>query len=82
MGVVPPFRIPAAVLDAFGNAQTAGPASEGLFVEDTRHPFRLVSSIDGIRPLLWSSAVTADNMRADNDVASALRDATHLSRSC
>jgi len=50
-----------AVLDAFGNAQAAGPAAEGLFFEDTRHVSRLVTSIDGIRPLLLSSAVTADN---------------------
>jgi glycogen debranching enzyme len=50
-----------AVLDAFGNAQAAGPAAEGLFFEDTRHLSRLVTSIDGIRPLLLSSAVTADN---------------------
>jgi len=50
-----------AVLDAFGNAQAAGPAAEGLFFEDTRHLSRLVTSIDGVRPLLLSSAVTADN---------------------
>jgi glycogen debranching enzyme len=50
-----------AVLDAFGNAQAAGPAAEGLFFEDTRHLSRLVTSIDGTRPLLLSSAVTADN---------------------
>ncbi len=50
-----------AVLVAFGNAQAAGPAAEGLFSEDTRHVSRLVTSIDGIRPLLLSSAVTADN---------------------
>jgi glycogen debranching enzyme len=50
-----------AVLDAFGNAEAAGPAAEGLFFEDTRHLSRLVTSIDGIRPLLLSSAVTADN---------------------
>ncbi len=50
-----------AVLDAFGNAQAAGPAAEGLFFEDTRHLSRLVTSIDGILPLLLSSAVTADN---------------------
>ena len=50
-----------AVLDAFGNAQAAGPAAEGLFFEDTRHVSRLVTSIDGIRPLLLSSTVTADN---------------------
>jgi N-terminal domain of (some) glycogen debranching enzymes len=50
-----------AVFDAFGNAQAAGPAAEGLFFEDTRHLSRLVTSMDGIRPLLLSSAVTADN---------------------
>jgi glycogen debranching enzyme len=50
-----------AVLDAFGNAQAVGSAAEGLFFEDTRHLSRLVTSINGVRPLLLSSAVTADN---------------------
>jgi glycogen debranching enzyme len=50
-----------AVLDAFGNAQAVGPAVKGLFFEGTRHLSGVLTSIDGIRPLLLSSAVTADN---------------------
>ncbi len=50
-----------AVLDAYGNAQAAELAAEGLFFEDTRHLSRLLISIDGVRPLLLSSAVTEDN---------------------
>src|SRR5579864_2123963 len=49
------------VLDPFGDAQASGPASEGLFHDDTRFLSRLVLLINGERPLLLSSTVTADN---------------------
>src|SRR5258708_37431351 len=49
------------VFDASGDAQASGPASEGLFYEDTRFLSRLVLLVNGERPLLLSSAATADN---------------------
>ncbi|HEX6840916.1 MAG TPA: amylo-alpha-1,6-glucosidase [Stellaceae bacterium] len=74
---VSPFYIPAAsrarlgrtlkhgdtfvVFDNSGDAQASGPASEGLFHEDTRFLSRLALVVNGVRPLLLSSAATADN---------------------
>src|ERR1700731_2606579 len=49
------------VFDDSGDAQASGPASEGLFHEDTRFLSRLVLGVNGARPLLLSSAATADN---------------------
>src|SRR5258708_28519266 len=49
------------VFDASGDGQASGPASEGLFYEDTRFLSRLVLLVNGERPLLLSSAATADN---------------------
>jgi glycogen debranching enzyme len=50
-----------AVLDAFGDAQAAAPAAEGVFFEDTRYVSQLLLTIDGHRPLLLSSTVSEDN---------------------
>ncbi|HWI29147.1 MAG TPA: amylo-alpha-1,6-glucosidase [Stellaceae bacterium] len=50
-----------AVLDAFGDAQAAAPAGEGVFFEDTRYVSQLLLTIDGHRPLLLSSTVSEDN---------------------
>src|SRR5258708_22717378 len=47
------------VFDASGDAQASGPASEGLFHEDTRFLSRLVLLVNGERPLLLSSAATS-----------------------
>jgi len=55
-----PLRIDHAANDEPG-AQASGPASEGLFHEDTRFLSRLVLVVNGARPLLLSSAATADN---------------------
>jgi glycogen debranching enzyme len=49
-----------AVLDALGDAQAAAPAAEGLFFEDTRYLSQLVLGIEGVRPLLLSSSVSAE----------------------
>src|SRR6266446_4135699 len=49
------------VFDASGDAQASGPASDGLFHEDTRFLSRLVLLVNGERPLLLSSAATSDN---------------------
>src|SRR5260221_13916231 len=49
------------VFDASGDAQASGPASEGLFHEDTRFLSRLVLLVNGERPLLLSSAAASDN---------------------
>jgi glycogen debranching enzyme len=49
------------VLDHFGDAQAMGATAEGLFHEDTRFLSRLSLRIAGLRPLLLSSAVSADN---------------------
>src|SRR5260221_2978013 len=45
------------VFDASGDAQASGPASEGLFHEDTRFLSRLVLLVNGERPLALGSAV-------------------------
>ena len=49
------------VFDDSGDAQASGPASEGLFHEDTRFLSRLALVVNGARPLLLSSTATADN---------------------
>jgi glycogen debranching enzyme len=49
------------VLDHFGDAQAMGPTAEGLFHDDTRFLSRLSLRLGGLRPLLLSSAVSADN---------------------
>jgi glycogen debranching enzyme len=49
------------VLDHFGDAQAIGPTAEGLFHDDTRFLSRLSLRVAGLRPLLLSSAVSADN---------------------
>ena len=49
------------VLDHFGDAQAIGSTAEGLFHEDTRFLSRLSLRLAGLRPLLLSSAVSADN---------------------
>jgi glycogen debranching enzyme len=103
---VSPFYIPAAararlgrtlkhgdtfvVFDNSGDAQASGPASEGLFHEDTRFLSRLALVVNGVRPLLLSSAATADNemLTADltnpdffsNGHLSLARDTVHLLR--
>ena len=59
-----------AVLDAFGDAQATTPAAEGVFFADTRHISQLVLTVDGTRrPLLLSSAVSADNALLTADLA-------------
>ena len=57
-----------AVLDDFGNAQASGPASQGLFFQDTRYLAQLLLTIDGVRPLLLSSFVTEDNTALSADL--------------
>ncbi|WP_338662778.1 amylo-alpha-1,6-glucosidase [Pararoseomonas sp. SCSIO 73927] len=49
------------VLDHFGDAQAIGSTAEGLFHDDTRFVSRLSLRVAGLRPLLLSSAVSADN---------------------
>ena len=78
------------VFDASGDAQARGPASEGLFHEDTRFLSRLVLLVNGERPLLMSSAATADNEMLTADLTNAdffvdghltlARDEVHLLR--
>jgi len=78
------------VFDASGDAQASGPASDGLFHEDTRFLSRLVLLVNGERPLLLSSAATADNemLTADltnpdffaNGHLTLARDTVHLLR--
>jgi glycogen debranching enzyme len=80
-----------AVLDQFGDIQANGPAPEGLFFEDTRYLSRLVLSIDRLRPLLLSSAVTEDNAMLSTDLTNPdlfegdrlriMRDTVHILRS-
>jgi glycogen debranching enzyme len=79
-----------AVLDAYGDAQAAGPAAEGLFHEDTRYLSRFVLVIERARPLLLSSRVTRDNTVLTADLANPdiydgrlklARDQVHLLRS-
>jgi glycogen debranching enzyme len=68
-----------AVLDALGNAQADGPAAEGLFFEDTRYLSRLLNSVGGLRPVLLSSAVVAENETLSVDLANPdLFDGTYL----
>ena len=57
-----------AVLDDFGNAQATGPASQGLFFQDTRFLAQLLLTINGVRPLLLSSFVTEDNTALSADL--------------
>jgi len=57
-----------AVLDDFGNAQATGPASQGLFFQDTRYLAQLLLTIDGVRPLLLSSFVTENNRALSADL--------------
>src|SRR5258708_17471869 len=47
------------VFDASGDAQASGPASDGLFHEDTRFLSRLGLLVNGERPPLLSSAAAA-----------------------
>jgi len=49
------------VLDHFGDAQAIGSTAEGLFHDDTRFLSRMSLRVAGMRPLLLSSAVSADN---------------------
>jgi glycogen debranching enzyme len=49
------------VLDHFGDAQAIGSTAEGLFHDDTRFLSRVALRVAGLRPLLLSSAVSADN---------------------
>jgi len=103
---VSPFYIPAAsrarlgrtlkhgdtfvVFDNSGDAQASGPASEGLFHEDTRFLSRLALVVNGVRPLLLSSSATADNEMLTADLTnpdffsdghlSLARDTVHLLR--
>ena len=49
------------VLDHFGDAQAIGSTAEGLFHEDTRFLSRVSLRLAGLRPLLLSSTVSADN---------------------
>jgi glycogen debranching enzyme len=58
-----------AVLDEWGSAQASGAAAEGLFFEDTRHLSQLALAVDGTRPLLLSSMITADNLTLAADLA-------------
>jgi glycogen debranching enzyme len=50
------------VLDLLGDAQGAGPSSEGLYHNDTRFLSRLRLTIDGQPPLLLSSTISEDNV--------------------
>jgi glycogen debranching enzyme len=50
-----------AVLDLSGNAQAWGPTAEGFFFEDTRYLAQLVVTLNGVPPLLLSSAIDEDN---------------------
>jgi glycogen debranching enzyme len=58
-----------AVFDDFGDMQATGPAPEGLLFEDTRYLAHLALTVDGVRPLLLSSAVTEDNAMLSIDLA-------------
>jgi glycogen debranching enzyme len=79
------------VLDAYGDAQAAGPAAEGLFHDDTRYLSRLILLFEDERPLLLSSRVTRDNTVLAIDLANPdlyddgrlrlARDQLHLLRS-
>ncbi|WP_376089984.1 glycogen debranching N-terminal domain-containing protein [Roseomonas sp. CCTCC AB2023176] len=76
------------VLDHLGDAQAFGPTAEGLFHDDTRFLSRLALRVGGARPLLLSSAVSADNalltVNLTNpelpDAARTRRDTIHLER--
>lgn len=57
-----------AVLDHFGDIQATGPSEQGLFFNDTRFLSHLSVSINGVRPLLLSSAVTEDNFTLEADL--------------
>ena len=50
------------VVDPFGDAQARESRAEGLFHEDTRYLSYIALSVDGHRPLLLNSNVTADNI--------------------
>jgi len=52
-----------AVLDRFGDIATVGLGELGLYRDGTRFVSRFVLTIDGRRPLLLGSTVTADNAR-------------------
>ncbi|MGE0134008.1 MAG: glycogen debranching N-terminal domain-containing protein [Dehalococcoidia bacterium] len=49
------------VCDRFGDIQPAETGDRGLYHEGTRHLSHLVLRINGVRPLLLSSGITADN---------------------
>jgi len=78
------------VLDHHGDIQALGEVAEGLFHADTRHLSRRVLRLDGARPLLLSSAVSADNALLTVDLtnpdlvldggAALPRDTVHLRR--
>ncbi|MBP0447608.1 amylo-alpha-1,6-glucosidase [Roseomonas sp. SSH11] len=78
------------VLDHFGDAQAIGSTAEGLFHDDTRFLSRLSLRLAGLRPLLLSSAVSADNTMltvnmTNPDIPVApdrklMRDTVHLER--
>src|SRR5579863_8831470 len=51
-----------AVLDSFGNVEANSTGVEWLFFEDTRYLSRLLLTVEGSRPLLLSSSVSADNV--------------------
>src|SRR5258708_33552768 len=51
------------VFDASGDAQASGPASEGLFHEDTRFLSRLVPLVNSQRPPVPGSAAGSGNRR-------------------
>ena len=50
------------VVDPYGDAQARDVAAEGLFHNDTRYLSHLYLTINGHRPLLLASDVTADNL--------------------
>ncbi len=50
------------VVDPFGDVQARESRAEGLFHEDTRYLSHVALSVNGHRPMLLSSNVTADNL--------------------
>ena len=77
--------------DRFGDVRTLGQTADGLFHDGTRHLSRLELRLAGVRPLLLSSSVHADNAlfvanltNPDLDLEGGIelrRDTVHVQRS-
>ena len=77
--------------DRFGDVRTLGQTADGLFHDGTRHLSRLELRLAGVRPLLLSSSVHADNAlfvanltNPDLDLGGGIelrRDTVHVQRS-